>query len=113
MRILGILPATLVAAALVAGCSGQPTAPATGAASVGVTTPDQMPPTMINGIISAGPASLVAAQISPRVARTSPLSQPLFLPYQTQTPISAAAITSPGTIPAIDSCRIDTPEMKA
>lgn len=33
MRILGILPATLVAAALVAGCSGQPTAPATGAAA--------------------------------------------------------------------------------
>ena len=86
---------------------------ATAADSVGVKIPDQMPPTMINGIISAGPASLVAVQISPRVARTSPLSQPLFLPYQTQTPISAAAITIPGTMPAIDSCRIDTPEMNA
>jgi predicted methyltransferase len=30
MRIYGILPATLAAAALLAGCSGQPTAPATG-----------------------------------------------------------------------------------
>ena len=67
----------------------------------------------INGIISAGPASLVAAQISPRVARTSPLSHPLFLPYQTQTPTSAIAITRPGTSPAIDSCRIDAPEMNA
>ena len=72
-----------------------------------------MPPTMISGITSAGPASLVAAQIWARVARTSPLSQPLFLPYQTQTPISAIAITRPGTRPAIDSCRIDTPEMNA
>jgi hypothetical protein len=72
-----------------------------------------MPPTMMIGISSAGPASLVANQICGRVERSWPLSQPLLRPYQMQTTISAIAITIAGTTPAIDSWRIDTPEMKA
>jgi uncharacterized protein (TIGR00730 family) len=65
------------------------------------------------GMISAGPASLNAAQISCLVDRSSPLSQPVFWPYQTHTAISAAAEMNAGTTPAIDNWRIDTPEMKA
>ena len=72
-----------------------------------------MPPTMITGIRSAGPAALNARQISAREARSEPESQPVFFPYQMQTATSAAAEMSAGISPDIDSVRIDTPEMNA
>ena len=75
--------------------------------------PLQMPPTMITGISSAGPASLAAAQICAGVERSSPLSTPVFLPCHMHITISATAVASAGSSPAIDSVRIDTPEMKA
>ena len=81
--------------------------------SLGVKMPVQMPPMMMTGISSAGPASRVAAQICGSVERSSPLSQPVFLPCHMHTTISAIAEASAGSRPAIDSVRIDTPEMKA
>ena len=68
---------------------------------------------MITGITSAGPADLNARQISAREARSEPESQPVFLPYQMQTPTSASAEMNAGITPDIDSVRIETPEMKA
>ena len=81
--------------------------------SLGVKTPLQMPPMMRMGIISAGPAARVADQICAGVLRASPLSQPVRLPCHMHTRISATADSSAGTIPAMDSVRMDTPEMKA
>ena len=83
------------------------------AASVGVNSPVHIPPTIMMGINSAGQASLKAARISPAVAGLPPLSQPVFLPNQMQTPISARADIIAGITPDMDSSRIDTPVMKA
>src|SRR5215467_11249828 len=83
------------------------------AASVGVNTPDQIPPTMSTGMTSAGPASLNANHISRFVDRTLPLSQPVVLPYQTQTNDRKIAAMTAGTTPAIESCRIEAPDMNA
>ena len=42
-----------------------------------------------------------------------PGSQPVLLPYHTHTATSASAESTAGTMPAIDSMRIDTPAVKA
>ena len=70
---------------------------------MGVNCPDQMPPTMMTGMRSAGPAALKAAQISAAEARLSPLSQPVFFPYHMQTPIRASAMMKAGMTPDMES----------
>ena len=68
---------------------------------------------MISGISNAGPASLVAVQICAGVERSSPLSTPDLRPYHMQTTINATAVAMAGSRPAMESVRMDTPEMKA
>ena len=72
-----------------------------------------MPPTMITGINSAGPAARKLTQISRPVERVVPVSQPDDLPYQTHTTTSASAEMTAGISPATDISFIDTPATNA
>ena len=77
---------------------------------------------LIVALLAAAPgwAGCVAANLDARPAAQAPTgaapavpSQPLRLPYHMHTTMSPSAATSAGTMPDIDSWRIETPEMKA
>ena len=78
------------------------------AASVGVVTPEKIPPRIMTGMKSAGAQPMKLRQISFQDDRSPPTSQPVFLPTQTATSIMAMAKTTPGTNPDRNSSLTET-----
>ena len=81
---------------------------ATAPASVGVKTPDKMPPMMISGIKMAGMASSVTRPRSPQEALGEGRAPTLGAMYQTSISMARPA-RMPGITPPMNRAPIDTP----